>query len=169
MIAEFQGKTPKLHPSTMLFPSADVIGDVELGEEVCVWPGAVVRGDLNYVKVGRCTNIQDNVVLHPTEEFPVVVGDYVTIGHGAIVHACVVRDRCLIGMGAVVLDGAEIGEESIIAAGAVVAPNSKIPPRSMVMGVPGKVVRGLSAEEASNMVRHAIYYMNLARKHFPAR
>ncbi|MGB9866391.1 MAG: gamma carbonic anhydrase family protein [Bacillota bacterium] len=152
----------------MVFDCAEVIGDVELAEDVCVWPGAVLRGDLNYIKVGKCTNIQDNVVLHPTEEFPVVVGDYVTIGHGAIVHACSIADRCLIGMGSVVLDDAQIGEECIIAAGAVVPPGSRIPPRSMVMGVPGKVVRQISPQEAEGMARHAQYYLNLARKHFPA-
>lgn len=167
MIRGFQGKNPRIHPKAMVFESADVIGDVELGEDVCVWPGAVLRGDLNYIRVGRCTNVQDNVILHPTEEFPVIVGDYVTIGHGAIVHACRIADRCLIGMGSVVLDGAEIGEECIIAAGAVVPPGSRVPPRSMVMGIPGKVVRQLSQEEAAGMVRHAEYYLNLARKHFP--
>jgi len=147
----FLRKTPILGQSAYLARGSIVIGDVTLGDHSSVWYNAVLRGDINRIVVGRYTNIQDNAVLHLADELPCLVGDYVTIGHSAIVHACTVHDECLIGMGAVVLDGAEIGRQSLIGAKALVTQGSKIPEGSLVLGAPGKVVRALSDHERAGL------------------
>src|ERR1700753_3955423 len=140
MIRSYQGITPIIPTSCYIDPSAQIIGDVVLGEQASVWMNAVVRGDVNSIRIGARSNVQDCAVLHGMRYvYPVVVGEWVTIGHNATVHGCVVEDACLIGMGAMVLNNARIGEGSIIAAGALVAENMVIPPRSLVAGVPGKV------------------------------
>ena len=128
-----------------------MIGDVTLGEHASVWYNAVLRGDINRIVVGHHTNIQDNAVLHLADELPCVVGNFVTVGHSAIVHACTVGDECLIGMGATVLDGAVIGEQSIVGANALVKQGMVVPPGTMVMGCPAKVVRALSAAERAGL------------------
>lgn len=133
---------------------AQIIGSVEIGELSSVWYNAVIRGDINYIKIGKETNVQDNCVMHVTHELPVIVGDRVTIGHGAVVHGCVIEDDCLIGMGAVILDGAHVGAGSVIAAGAVIRERMEIPPRSLVMGVPGQIKRTLD-ESTIEMIREA--------------
>ena len=143
---------PKVHPSAYIAPTAVVIGRVELHANVSVWFGTVLRGDINSITVGMNTNIQDGCILHVTNVYPVIMGERITVGHGAILHGCQVESDCLISMAAVILDGAVIGEGSIIAAGAVVAPKSQIPPGSLVMGVPGRVVRRLSEEERKRML-----------------
>jgi carbonic anhydrase/acetyltransferase-like protein (isoleucine patch superfamily) len=142
------------------------LGDVTLGDHSSVWCNAVLRGDINRIAVGRHTNIQDNAVLHLADEFPCLLGDYVTIGHGAIVHACTVGDQVLVGMGSVLLDGAVIGEQSLVGAGAVVTAGTQIPPGSLVLGTPAKVARELSQQErlelktlAEKYVRAAAYYL----------
>lgn len=139
---------PKIHPSAYVDPSAQVIGDVEIGEHANVWCNAVIRGDVNRIRIGRKTNVQDGCLLHVTyRTFPLIIGDEVTIGHGAIVHGCTIGNRALIAMGAKVLDGAVIGEEAIIAAGAVVRERSNTPARSLAAGVPAKVVRPVTDKE----------------------
>jgi len=147
----FLRKTPKLGKGVFIAQTATVIGDVTLGAHASVWYGAVLRGDINRIAVGHHTNIQDNAVLHLADDYPCVVGNWVTVGHGAIVHACTVRDECLVGMGAVILDGAVIGKQSIIGAKALVTQGMKIPPGSLVLGAPGKVVRKLSREERTGL------------------
>lgn len=160
-------KRPVLGRQVYIAPGAVVIGDVTIGDHSSVWYGAVLRGDINRIVVGHHTNIQDHAVLHLTEALPCMVGDFVTVGHGAIVHACTVSNEVLIGMGAVVLDGAVIGEQSIVGAKALVTQGTQIPPGSLVLGVPAKVVRVLSEEErarlkgwAEEYARAAAYYLN---------
>ncbi len=147
----FLRKTPSLGQNVYLARGAVVVGDVTLGDHSSVWYNAVLRGDINRIVVGHHSNIQDNAVLHLADELPCLVGDYVTIGHSATVHACTVRDECLIGMGAVILDGAEIGPQSLIGAKALVTQGTKVPEGSLVLGSPGKVVRALSAEERAEL------------------
>lgn len=146
-------------------PSADIIGDVELGPEVSVWHGCVLRADLAPIIVGANSNVQDLTVVHVDKDAPTIIGRDVTIGHRAVLHACRVGDGSLIGMGAIILDHAEIGEGCLIAAGSLIPPRKKIPAGSMVMGVPGKVVRKLSPEEIEGQRRHARGYIELARSY----
>src|SRR5688572_16669276 len=146
-IDRFLGQSPKVHPSAYIAPGATVIGDVTLGEESSVWYGAVLRGDINRIVIGPRSNIQDGSVVHLADDLPTLVGELVTVGHKAILHACTVEDEVLVGMGAIVLDGAEIGARSIIGAGALVTGGKKIPPGSLVLGSPAKVVRALTLEE----------------------
>ncbi|MCL2857307.1 MAG: gamma carbonic anhydrase family protein [Oscillospiraceae bacterium] len=171
-IIAFDGKTPDIHPDTFLAISADIIGDVSLAEGVNIWNNATIRGDISYIRIGKYTNVQDGCVIHvdrPRSDQPgwgpTIIGDYVTIGHGAIVHACTVEDTCLIGMGAIVLDGAVIGKGSIVGAGALVPPNAKIPPFSMVLGTPGKVVKTLLPESLEDRLNHAKIYYEYAKKY----
>lgn len=156
----FEGKTPNLHEKSYVAEGAVVIGDVTLGEYGSIWHNVSIRGDVNKVTIGRYSNIQDNSVVHVADNHPAVIGDYVTVGHSAIVHACTVEDYCLIGMGSVILDGAIVGRGSIIAAGAVVAPKTVIPPFSMVVGVPGKVIKQLP-ENVESTHSQAVKYKTL--------
>lgn len=141
--------------------SAEIIGDVRIGEDSGVWYHATVRGDKAPVRIGRRSNVQDNAVIHVSEGHPTIVGDGVTIGHGAIVHGCTVGDNVLVGMGAIILDGAKIGNDTIIAAGALVTQGKEIPPRSLVIGTPGKVVRQLTREEIKSIKDNAQEYVDL--------
>ncbi len=141
-----------------------VTGDVSLGRDSSVWHNATLRGDIAPIKVGARTNIQDGAVLHVANDLPCLVGADVTVGHGAIVHGCKVGDRCLIGMGAILLNGAEIGEESIIGAGALVTEGKKIPPRSLVLGNPGKITRQVTDDEVRKIIESAATYCALAAK-----
>jgi len=154
---------PQIDTSAYVHPSAVIIGDVKLSENVSVWPHVTLRADINKIRVGACSNIQDGTVFHLSDEYPVTVGKYVTIGHGAIVHACTIEDNCLIGMHATILDGAVIGKGSIIGAKALVPSESIIPPGSLVLGVPGKVVRKLSAEEQERIEKGAQKYVELGK------
>ncbi len=138
---EFQDKKPQIHEEAFVAPQVFLAGDVRVGRFSSLWPGVVARGDVNYIEVGECSNVQDLVCLHVADENPCIIGDYVTIGHGAVVHGCEIADHVLIGMNATVLTGAKIGRGSIIAAGALVRENEVIPENSLVVGVPGKVVR----------------------------
>lgn len=137
----FNGKYPKLDKKSHVMPSAQLIGDVELKEYASVWFNVTVRGDINKIVIGRYTNLQDNAVLHVDSDKACILGDFVTVGHTAIVHASTIEDNVLIGMGSVVLSGCHIGTGSIIAAGAVVLENTTIPPHSLVVGCPAKVIR----------------------------
>ena len=143
----FLGKRPQIGQHVYIARGAVVVGDVTLGDHSSIWYNAVLRGDINRIVVGAYTNIQDNAVLHLENNLPCIVGDYVTIGHSAIVHACTVGDESLIGMGAVVLDGAVIGQQCLIGAKALVKQGTKIPDGSLVVGMPARVVRQLTAEE----------------------
>ncbi len=152
--------------SAFIADNATVTGDVSIAGDVSIWYGAVIRADRNAIAIGRGSNIQDNAVVHNTLTSPVVIGEDVSIGHGAIVHGATVGNRVLVGMGAIVMNDAVIGDDSIIAAGAVVTEGRVIPPRSLVMGVPGKVVREVSDEQAESIVRNARAYVTLGRETF---
>ncbi len=160
MIHPFKAIKPEIHDSAMVAESAQVIGDVVIGEESSIWFNAVVRGDVNYIRIGMRTNIQDGCVLHVARRtLPLIIGDEVTVGHNAVLHACTVGNRCLIGMGAIVMDGAEVGENSIVGAGALVISGTKIPPGSLVLGSPAQVKRPLTEEEARNIRESAAHYV----------
>ena len=164
MIRSYQGHTPVIPESCYIDVSAEVLGDVVLGEHSSIWMNAVVRGDVNSIRIGVNSNIQDCAVLHGMRYlYPVIVGDYVTIGHNATVHGCVVEDACLIGIGAVILNNAHIGEGSIIAAGAVISENTKIPAKSLVAGVPGKVRRELNSDDRDMILKYARNYLDYTR------
>src|SRR5580693_7797994 len=157
---KFLGKKPKLGKGVFIAKTATVIGDVRLGAHSSVWYGAVLRGDINRIVVGHHSNIQDNAVLHLADDYPCIVGNWVTVGHGAIVHACKVGDEVLVGMGAVILDGAVIGKQSIIGAKALVTGDTKIPPGSLVLVAPAKVVRALTKEECAGLKWWAEKYVD---------
>ena len=157
---KFLRRQPELGKKVFIASTAVVIGDVTLGAHSSVWYGAVLRGDINRIVVGHHSNVQDNAVLHLADCFPCVLGNWVTVGHGAIVHACRVGDECLVGMGAVILDGAIIGKQSIIGAKALVTQGMKIPPGSMVLGAPAKVVRKLTKAERAGLKWWAQKYVD---------
>jgi carbonic anhydrase/acetyltransferase-like protein (isoleucine patch superfamily) len=159
---KFLSAKPKLGTGVYIARGAAVLGDVTLGDYSSVWYNAVVRGDINRIEVGHHTNIQDNAVLHLADNFPCIVGNFVTIGHSAIVHACEVGDEVLVGMGAVILDGAVVGEQSLIGAKALVTQGMKIPAGSLVLGAPAKVVRALSPEERAGLKAWADKYVENA-------
>jgi carbonic anhydrase/acetyltransferase-like protein (isoleucine patch superfamily) len=162
MIRSFRGILPKVASSAYIDPSAQLIGDIVVGERSSFWPHAVARGDVNYIRVGEDTNVQDNAVLHvDSGGFPLLIGNRVTIGHSAVLHGCTVEDDCVIGIGAIVLNGAKIGSGSVVAAGALVPEGMEIPPASMVMGVPAKIRRQVSAEEAERFRINAAHYVEL--------
>jgi carbonic anhydrase/acetyltransferase-like protein (isoleucine patch superfamily) len=151
---------PRVHPTAYIDESAQVIGDVEIGEESSVWMSVVIRGDVNWIRIGRRTNVQDGTVVHVMKDtHPTSIGDDVTIGHGAIVHGCTIEDRCLIGMGALLLNGARVGAGSIVAAGTLVVEGMQIPPRSLVMGSPGRVKRPLTDGEVAGIQMYADRYV----------
>ena len=158
-------KGPNIHPSAWVVPGATVLGDVTLDEESSVWYGAVLRGDLNRIVVGPRSNIQDNAVVHIDTPNETVMGELVTVGHSAIVHACKIDNEVLIGMGAIILDGVEIGARSIIGANALVTLGTKIPPGSLVLGSPAKVKRQLTLEEQKDIARWALSYVETAKKY----
>jgi carbonic anhydrase/acetyltransferase-like protein (isoleucine patch superfamily) len=155
----FLTKQPVLGRGVYIAQTAVVVGDVTLRDHSSIWYHAVLRGDINRIVVGHHTNIQDNAVLHLADDYACLVGNYVTVGHSAIVHACTVGDECLIGMGAVVLDGAVIGDQCLIGARSLVTQRMQIPPGSLVMGTPAKVVRALTAEERSGLKHWADKYV----------
>jgi carbonic anhydrase/acetyltransferase-like protein (isoleucine patch superfamily) len=160
MLRPYRGTAPRVHPTAFIDDSAQVIGDVEIGEESSVWMCAVVRGDVHWIRVGRRTSIQDGVIVHAmTGTHPTSIGDAVTIGHGAVVHGCTIETECLIGIGAILLNGASIGTQSIVAAGTLVPEAMTVPPRSLVMGVPGKVKRLLTHAEIAGIRQYAERYV----------
>ncbi len=155
MIRTYKGIRPQIASNAFIETSAQVIGDVRIGEHSSVWFNCVIRGDVHYIRVGHSTNIQDGTVIHVTNgRFPTEIGNHVTIGHGVMVHGCTIKDRSLIGIGSIILDNAIIGEESFIAAGSLVTPGTVIPPRSMVMGSPAKVRREVTESEIELINRH---------------
>lgn len=163
----FDGQIPKVHESVFLAAGSRVIGDVELAENVSVWFNVVIRGDVERIRIGRDTNIQDNATIHVTNfSNPTWVGEAVTVGHGAVLHGCTVKDRALIGMNAVVLDRAIIGEESLVAAGSVVLGGTVVPPGVLVAGIPAKVIRKLTEEERETVVRSGATNYMMYVQHF---
>jgi carbonic anhydrase/acetyltransferase-like protein (isoleucine patch superfamily) len=167
VIRDVPGRRPRIHPDTWIDPSAQVIGDVEIGEGSSIWPGTIVRGDQdNYVRIGRRSNVQDCSVLHVTPQYPCVVGDNVTIGHRCVVHACTVQDNARIGIGAVVLNGAVVEEWAQVGAGALVPPGKVVPSGWLVMGVPARPVRKMSPDELEDIARNAREYVALWRRDY---
>jgi carbonic anhydrase/acetyltransferase-like protein (isoleucine patch superfamily) len=159
MLRAYRGRAPRVDATAFVDESAQVIGDVEIGPESGVWMHVVVRGDVNYIRIGRRSNLQDGTIVHVRRDLhPTLIGDEVTIGHGAIVHGCTIANRVLIGMGAIVLDGASVGEDSIVAAGSLVAPGAVVPARSLAMGSPATVRRALSDEEVASIQAYADRY-----------
>ena len=163
MIESYLDYTPSLDESAFIANSADVIGRVKMGKESSIWYGAVARGDINDIVIGDYSNVQDNAVLHLADHYGCHIGNWVTVGHSAIVHAATIKDEVLIGMGAIILDGAVIGERSIIGAGALVTGGTIIPPGSLVLGSPAKVVKTLSEEEQKSIKPWAEKYVKQSR------
>ena len=160
MLRPYRGTSPRVHSTAFVDASAQVIGDVEIGEESSVWMCAVIRGDVHWIKVGRRTSIQDGTIVHAmTGTHPTSIGDNVTIGHAAIVHGCTIDNQCLIGMGAILLNGAHVGSGSIVAAGTLITEGMKVPAKSLVIGSPGKVKRLLTHAEIADIQVYADRYV----------
>lgn len=162
MIKPFNKKEPKIGKGTYIAPNATIIGSVEIGEDSSVWFGAVIRGDSNLIKIGSRTNIQDNCVLHCNERNPLSIGDDVTVGHRAILHGCKVEARVLVGMGSTIMNGAVVGSDTIVGAGALVTEATIVPPKSLILGFPAKVKRGLTEEEIAFIKWSAVHYVQNA-------
>src|SRR4029078_9379174 len=171
MLRPYKGTLPRVHAAAYVDITAQVIGDVEIGEASSIWMNAVVRGDVHWIRIGARSNVQENTTIHVmTATHPTTIGDEVTIGHGAVVHGCTLHDRILIGMGAIALNGVDVGEASMVAAGTQLAEGTRVPPRSLVMGSPGKVRRELSDDDvrsirvyAERYVEYRLDYMDAAR------
>jgi carbonic anhydrase/acetyltransferase-like protein (isoleucine patch superfamily) len=159
MIHIYRGRLPRIAPSAYVADSADVIGDVEIGENSSIWFATVLRGDIEPIRIGSNSNIQDGSVVHTMVGSPVVVGDWVTVGHRAVVHGCTIEDNCLIGMGAILLNDVRVGEGSIIAAGALVSEKTVVPPRSLYLGVPARFKRELTESDQQFIRMHAANYL----------
>lgn len=158
-------KRPNIHPTSFVAPGADLIGDVNLGENASVWYQCVLRADIERIVIGEGSNIQDGSVIHLASEIGTSVGEFVTVGHKAMLHACFIDNESLIGMGAIVMDGAEVGARCIVGAGTLIPPGKKIPPGSLVVGSPGKVVKTLGLDEQKSIRRWAEKYVAVAREH----
>ena len=164
MIHDFLGISPKYDETNFIAESADLIGDVVLGSGSSVWFHATVRGDVNWIRIGSETSIQDNAVVHVTNRTaPTTIGNRVTVGHSAVVHGCTIHDRVLVGIGAIILDHAEIGSDTIIGAGALITSGIRIPERSLVLGSPARVIRTLTDEEVASVARYADNYAKYTR------
>ncbi len=164
MILKFKDKEPMFHPSVWVAPDATVTGDVVVGKESSIWFGAVVRGDINYIRIGARTSIQDLCIIHVNAGlFPTLIGDEVTVGHRALLHGCTIGNRCLIGMGSIIMDGVKIGDGCMVAAGALVTPGTVIPPRTVVMGSPAKPKRGCTQDDLEVLRLGVLEYLELAR------
>jgi carbonic anhydrase/acetyltransferase-like protein (isoleucine patch superfamily) len=162
---EFNGKKPRVDPEAYVSPRASLIGDIEVGADSSIWEFAVLRADLNYIRVGKGTSIQDNATVHTTFMNPTIIGDYVTAGHNCVMHACKIGDRTVVGMGSIVLDGAKVGNDCVIGAGSVVTNNSVIPDGSLVMGIPGKAVKQVSEALRESFLAGAQLYIELGKAH----
>ena len=166
MIHTYRSLTPRVHATAFVADSAHVIGDVEMEEDTSVWFCSVLRADVNVIRIGRGTNIQDGTIMHVNRRGqPTILGDFVTVGHAARLHGCRIADHCLIGIGAIVLDGAEVGEESLVAAGSLVTPGTRIPPRSFVMGTPARVRRAVDEADLDLIRRSARNYIELKNEY----
>lgn len=164
MIKPFQNNSPNIHPSVFIAGDAVVIGSVEIGEGSSVWFGSILRGDVNYIRIGERTNIQDASVIHVSSKtHPTILEDEITVGHRVTLHGCYVESNCLIGIGAIILDGARIGKNSLVAAGTLITPGTQIPERSLVMGSPGRVKRELTDEEVEKYSKNWKNYVELSK------
>jgi len=162
----FLDKNPQIHPTVYVSENAMVIGDVEIGEDSSVWFGSVIRADVNYIRIGARTNIQDHTIIHVnTGTHPTILEDEITVGHRVVLHGCYVETGCLIGISSTLLDGVRIGRDSLVAAGSLVTPNTIIPPRSLVMGSPARVKRELTDEEVAGIHRNWQSYAELKQKY----
>jgi len=160
MILKFKEFYPKIDSSAWIAPSADLIGNIEIGEDSSVWFGCVIRSDINEVKIGNKTNIQDLSCIHTDTNTKTIIGDNVTIGHKVMLHGCTIENNCLIGMSATILDNAIIGEGSIVGANSLVTSGKIFPPRSLIMGSPAKVVKELTQEDVDKLIKHAAHYVD---------
>ncbi|MDM7922583.1 MAG: gamma carbonic anhydrase family protein [Pyrinomonadaceae bacterium] len=166
MIRDFKGVHPKIHETAYVTDDAIVIGDVVVGEDASIWFGSIVRGDVNYIRIGARTNIQDATVIHVSSKtHPTVLEHEITVGHRVTLHGCYIETGCLIGIGAIVMDGVRVGANSLVAAGSLLTPGTQIPPGSLVMGAPGKVKRPLTDEELADLPRFWRNYVEL-KKHY---
>ncbi len=165
MIRPYRGHVAQVAASAYVDPSAQVIGEVAIGERSSVWPCVVIRGDVGLIRIGDESNIQDNSTLHSDDGFPLVIGNRVTVGHQVMLHGCIVEDQCLIGIGAIVLNGARIGRNSVIAAGALIPEGMDVPPDSLVMGVPGKIRRQVTPEEKERFDQNLQHYIDRAAEY----
>ena len=166
MIKNFRGKSPVIPDSCYISESVDLIGDATLGENVSLWFGTVVRADMHFITIGNRRNIQDNSEVHVTTNIsPTRIGNEVTVGHNAIIHGATIENQCLIGMGSIIMDDAVVGEGSIVGAGAVVPPNMIIPSRSLVVGLPGKIIRKTTDEELEMIIERAQHYINFSKEY----
>jgi carbonic anhydrase/acetyltransferase-like protein (isoleucine patch superfamily) len=154
----------KIHDTAFIAPGAVVLGDVTVGEDVGIWYNATVRGDRGSIVIGKGSNVQDNAVVHMDDNFPVTIGENVTIGHGAIVHGCTIGDNCLVGMGAIIMNGAHIGANCIVGAGALVTQGTEVPDNSLILGNPAKIKRPVTEEEIAASIRNARLYVEEARE-----
>jgi carbonic anhydrase/acetyltransferase-like protein (isoleucine patch superfamily) len=160
MVRPYRGILPRVHPTAFIDHSAQVIGDVEIGEESSVWMCVVIRGDVHRIRIGRRSNVQDGTIIHVMKDtHATTIADDVTIGHAAVIHGCTIEDRCLIGMGAILLNGVLVGSGSIVAAGTLLPEGTHVPPRSLVMGSPGKVRRTLSDADLQEIQMYADRYV----------
>ena len=164
-LREFDGKRPKIHPNAYVSPRASLIGDIEVGEDSSIWESAVLRADMNFIRIGKGTSIQDNATVHTTFTNPSIVGDHVTAGHNCVIHAAEVGDRTVIGIGAVILTGAKVGNDCVIGAGSVVTENTVIPDGSLVLGIPGKVKKEVPETLREAFQTGAELYIELGRQH----
>lgn len=161
-VREYRGKGPTIDPTSYIEASATIIGDVTVGKNSSIWDGAVLRGDMHYIRIGRNSNVQDNSVLHGTaRKYPTIVGDNVSIGHSAIVHGCIIGNNCLIGMGSVILEGVEIGDWCIVGAGAVITEGTKVPSGSIALGIPAKIKTGITRNHKERITRNWREYVRL--------
>lgn len=165
MIKAYEGISPNVDESCFIAESADVIGKVHIGRKSSIWYNAVLRGDGNEIIVGECTSIQDGTAVHISKKYKTIIGDYVTIGHNAIIHACNIGNNVLIGMGSIILDGAIIEDNVIVGAGTLITSETRIPSGSLVLGSPGKIVRKLTEEEIKELKKSALNYVNYTEKH----
>lgn len=162
MIGSFKGTEPRIHASAFIADGAIVIGDVEIGEDASIWFGSILRGDVNYIRIGARTNLQDGTIVHvTTNEFPTILENDITVGHRVTLHGCYVETGCLIGIGAILLDGVRVGKNSLVAAGSLVTPDTIIPPGSLAMGSPAKVKRPLADDEIEGMRQNVASYVEL--------
>lgn len=160
MKLDYKGISPEIHESAFVAPNATVIGDVTIDAYASVWFGSILRGDIAPIKIGKHSNIQDLSILHETPDMPLIIEDYVTVGHKVTLHSCTIRNNALIGMDSTILDGAEIGEGAFIGAGSLVTPGTKVPPKTLAFGRPAKVVRDLTEEDIKEMKRINNTYTN---------
>ncbi len=166
MIRSFTGIAPRIHSTAFVTDHAIIVGDVEIGEDSSVWFASVIRGDVNHIRIGARTNIQDGTIIHVTSKtHPTILEDEITVGHRVVLHGCHVESGCLIGIGSIVMDGVRVGRESLVGAGSLLTPGTQIPPRSLVIGSPARVKRGLTDDEISFLDRSWRNYVELKQRY----